>query len=60
VDLDQEIMVGGPSLRVSFTREDSWDRMWRKVGKLEARLGEDGTKPNGMHWRTYYRILDQL
>jgi hypothetical protein len=27
---------------------------------VEARLGEDGGKPTGMHWRTYYRILDQL
>ncbi|MBC8337051.1 MAG: hypothetical protein H8E39_00005 [Alphaproteobacteria bacterium] len=47
-------------LTYACTREDSWDRMWRKMGKLEARLGEDGTKPTGMHWRTYYRILDRL
>ncbi len=42
------------------TREDAVGRIWRKKGKLEARLGEDGEKPKGMHWRTYERICDQL
>ena len=49
-------------LRLAYLSEaqDGMGRMWRKQGKLEARLGEDGEKPKGMHWKTYERINDQI
>ncbi|WP_220635011.1 hypothetical protein [Georgfuchsia toluolica] len=35
---------------------DGIDRMWRKQWKLEAKLGPNGERPKGMHWRTYELI----
>ena len=40
--------------------KDGTGRLWSKQTKLEARLGEDGEKPKGMHWKTYERICDRL
>ncbi len=40
--------------------EDTLGRMWRKQGKLEARLGEDWGRPKGMRQRTYDRLLEEL
>jgi Zn-finger protein len=42
------------------TREEKITRLHRKMGRLEARLAEDGSKPKGMHERTYEAILDQM
>jgi hypothetical protein len=39
---------------------DTLDRLWRKQGKLEARLGPEGEKPKRMRWRTYERLLDKI
>lgn len=41
--------------------ESSMDRLWRKQGKLEKRLGQDyEKKPKGMHWQTYERLADHI
>lgn len=34
-------------------------RFMRRRDKLLARLGPDGGRPKGMHWRTYERIREQ-
>lgn len=44
----------------SSQSEDVLGRMWRKQGGIEARLGEDWTRPKGMRQRTYERLLDRL
>ena len=36
------------------------DRTWRKQSKLEARLGENWSRPKGMRHHTYDRIMDLL
>lgn len=36
--------------------EDATGRAWRKQGKAEARLGENGERPKGMHQATYERL----
>jgi hypothetical protein len=48
--------------RVSYTSqsEDAMARTWRKQRKLEARLGEHGARPKGMHWRTFERLHDAI
>ena len=36
------------------------ERKYRKVDKLRSKLGKDlNTKPKGMHWRTYWRLMLQ-
>lgn len=40
--------------------EDGISRLWRKQRKLEKRLGPHGTKPKGMHWKTWERINDRI
>jgi hypothetical protein len=40
--------------------EDAIGRSWRAQAKLEARLGEDGERPKGMHWRTYKRLPERI
>lgn len=40
--------------------EDLNSRCHRKWRKLAAKLGPDGGKPKGMHWRTYERICAQI
>jgi len=47
-------------LRVGYASqsEDVIARIWRRKGKLEARLAEDMEKPKGMHWQTYNKIID--
>lgn len=47
-------------LAYSCEAEDAMGRLWRKQGKLEARLGPDGERPKGMHWRTYERLWDRI
>lgn len=37
--------------------EDIIGRSWRRQRQLEARLGPERTRPKGMHWRTYGRLL---
>jgi hypothetical protein len=37
--------------------EDACDRAWRKQSKIEARLGEHGARPKGMHHATHQRLL---
>lgn len=48
--------------RVSYASqsEDGMGRMWRRQSKLEARLGDDWTRPKGMRQHTYTRLLDRL
>lgn len=40
--------------------EDGIGRLWRKQWRLENRLGPHGTKPKGMHWKTWERISDRI
>jgi hypothetical protein len=50
-------------LAYSSTREDRATRIWRKLGKLEARIIlYDGLyfKPTGMHWKTFNRLVEQI
>jgi len=47
-------------LGYSSEAEDTCSRLWRKQRKLEARLGENGERPQGMHQRTYERICAKL
>lgn len=48
--------------RVSYTSQscDALDRMWRKQAKIEARLGDNWTRPKGMRLRTYDGLVDAL
>jgi hypothetical protein len=50
-------------LAYSSTREDRGTRIWRKQGKLEAKIiYYDGEyfKPTGMHRKTFNRLLEQI
>ncbi|WP_290639322.1 hypothetical protein [Aquabacterium sp.] len=40
--------------------EDALGRTWRKQSKLEARLGENWSRPKGMHRKTRERILEAI
>jgi hypothetical protein len=40
--------------------EDALGRTWRRQQKLESRLGENWTRPKGMHHRTRERLLDGI
>ncbi len=40
--------------------EDDMGRAWRRQRKLEARLGDDWRRPQGMHWATHARLLSAL
>lgn len=48
--------------RVVYTSqsEDGIGRGWRRQAKLEARLGENWTRPPGMRQATYKRIRERL
>ena len=48
--------------RVSYTSQsfDAIDRLWRKQSKLEARLGDNWTRPKGMRHSTHERLIDAL
>ena len=48
--------------RVSYTSQscDLMDRTWRKQCKLEARLGDNWTRPKGMRHSTHERLIDAL
>lgn len=48
--------------RVAYSSQsdDALDRTWRKQYKLEARLGDDWTRPKGMRQRTYDRLIEAL
>ena len=54
--------AGRKCLQLSYLSEaeDVTGRLWRKQSKLESRLGPDGEKPKGMHWRTWERIDRQI
>lgn len=49
-------------LRLAYLSEgeDLTGRLWRRQRKLESRLGPNGEKPKGMHWRTCERIGGQI
>lgn len=40
--------------------EDALDRTWRRQRKLERRLGENWTRPKGMHHRTRVALLQRI
>lgn len=40
--------------------EDELGRMWRKQGKIEARLGKNWRRLKGMKRRTYERLWGEL
>ena len=40
--------------------EDSIGRAWRRQHKVEAKLGEDGVRPKGMHSTTYARLQEVI
>ena len=48
--------------RVAYSSqsEDALGRGWRRQAKLEARLGENWTRPPGMRQATYERICERL
>lgn len=50
------------SLKVAYASQsmDVMGRMHKRIAKLEAKLGEDGRKPKGMHTSTYKRIWEKL
>lgn len=50
---------GGPA-RNACRCSDVVRRAWRKQRKIEARLGNNGAKPKGMHWATYERLQHAL
>lgn len=50
-------------LNYASTREDVDDRAARKAGRIREKLGwepgilnANGTKPKGMHWKTFHRL----
>jgi hypothetical protein len=45
-------------LTYQVCREDTWAREQRRSEKLRRRLGPDGERPKGMHWRTYEQIAN--
>lgn len=47
-------------LAYQSTRLDRMGRCHRAIAKLEARLGDDGARPQGMHQRTYDRLCARL
>lgn len=46
-------------LAYEVQRERRSYRLMRRRDKLLARLGPDGERPKGMHWRTYARIREE-
>lgn len=48
--------------RVAYSSQsdDELDGMWRKQGKIEARLGTNWQRPRGMHHRSYEGLLRRL
>jgi len=40
--------------------QDAIGRSWLRQYRLEARLGDDWSRPRGMHYRTYDRLLERL
>lgn len=47
-------------LTYNSTRMDATDRSWRRIRNLEAKLGNNRSKPKGMHWQTYQRLQWRL
>lgn len=52
------------NLAYASQRESTYDQLPRKANKIRRRLGwqagianERGTKPVGMHWKTYHRLI---
>jgi len=43
-------------LTYAVCREDVGARAQRRADRLWRRLGPEGKRPKGMHWRTYHRI----
>jgi len=50
------------NLAYASQREDEMSRAMRRAQKIQNRLGwydrHDGTKPKGMHWRTFERLAE--
>lgn len=48
--------------RVAYSSQsdDALDRMWRKQGKIEARLGDRWQRPKGMRQQTYRGLIATL
>lgn len=44
----------------SSQSEDKVDRAWRRQSKIERRFGPGHTQPEGMQFRTYRRLKDQI
>lgn len=44
----------------SSQREDAMARSWRRQRSISRRLGPGTSKPKGMHWATYWRLMDQI
>jgi hypothetical protein len=40
--------------------ESNLGRIWRRQRKLEAQLGPDQSRPRGMHWSTFERLLEGI
>lgn len=40
--------------------EDDVGRAWRKQSKAEAKLGDDWSRPKGMHRATHHRLLESI
>ena len=53
------ISIERPTVYASQS-EDSIGRSWLRQNRLEARLGDDWSRPMGMHQRTYDRLLERL
>ena len=47
-------------VRYSSQSEDAMGRAWRLQHKLEAKLGENWTKPSGMHHGTRAKLLERI
>ena len=49
-------------MRLAYAGEagDTIGRLWRKLHKLEAKLGENYQRPKGMHSRTYEQIFAKI
>jgi ribosomal protein S27AE len=48
------------SVRYASQGEDVIGRAMRRQDKLSRRLGEDGSRPRGMHERTYARLIEGI
>lgn len=48
--------------RVAYSSQsdDDLDRLWRRQGKIEKRLGANWQRPKGMRLRTYDRLFAEL